>query len=311
MATLQFVHEPVLFDAVLRLLDPQPGETIVDATVGGGGHAAALLSAVGPSGKLLGFDRDPAALSAARERLESVGNPFELFHAPFDRLGQKGLPPVNKVLFDLGVSSPQLDTPQRGFSFRAPGPLDMRMDPTQPRTAREILASAEESALADIFHYYGEERYARRIARAIVRQRATQEIWQNSTDFANFVAGLLPKKAGGIHPATRVFQALRIAVNDELGMLERALPEATKLLVPGGRLGVISFHSLEDRIVKQFFAGGARGCVCPPRQPVCTCGVQPTFERLTTKPVIADEFEIERNPRARSAKLRVALRVRA
>lgn len=309
MATLQFVHEPVLFDAVLRLLDPQPGEVIIDATVGGGGHAAALLSAVGAAGKLYGFDRDPHALAAARERLESVGHPFELFHAPFDRISHLALPAVDKILFDLGVSSPQLDTPQRGFSFRSSGPLDMRMDPTAPRTAREILGTADEVTLADIFHYFGEERYARRIARAIIRHRTMHGVWENSTDFADFIAGLMPRKPGSIHPATRIFQALRIAVNDELGMLERALPGATGLLKAGGRLAVISFHSLEDRIVKQYFVQSSRGCICPPKQPICTCDVQPTLQRVTTKPVTATEQELSQNPRARSAKLRVAERV--
>ncbi|MEB3284180.1 MAG: 16S rRNA (cytosine(1402)-N(4))-methyltransferase RsmH [Candidatus Sericytochromatia bacterium] len=308
---MQFLHEPVLFNEVIRLLDPCPGDVILDATVGGGGHASALLKAVGPQGKVIGFDRDPRALTAAEQRLASVGNPFELIHAPFDAMSHLPLPPVDKILFDLGVSSPQLDSAERGFSFRLKGPLDMRMDPATPQAAQDILRCAEESTLADIFHKYGEERYARRIARAIVRHRLEHPIWSTSTDFAHFLSRLIPSKPGGIHPATRVFQALRIAVNDELGMLERSLPTAVGLLRPGGRVGVISFHSLEDRIVKQFFAQEFQGCTCPPRQPICTCQRQPSLERVTQKPVVAGEEELSRNPRARSAKLRVARRLLA
>jgi 16S rRNA (cytosine1402-N4)-methyltransferase len=299
----------VLLDPVLSWLTPAPGEVVLDGTVGGAGHAAALWHRVAPEGLLIGLDRDPSALEAAGQRLAAVGARHRLHRTTFDRLGELDLPPLDAVLLDVGVSSPQLDVPERGFSFRFGGPIDMRMDPDSPVTAASLLREATEAELVRIFFEFGEERHARRVARAIVAHREGGAWWEDTSDLADFVARVVGRGGASIHPATRVFQALRIAVNDELGMLRRALPAAVQALKPGGRLAVITFHSLEDRIVKQFFQGEARGCVCPPRQPVCTCAHVPTLELVTRKPVVASDDEALANPRARSAKLRVARRV--
>ncbi|MEB3329030.1 MAG: 16S rRNA (cytosine(1402)-N(4))-methyltransferase RsmH [Candidatus Sericytochromatia bacterium] len=306
-----FAHQPVLLDAVLRWLAPAAGQVVLDGTVGGGGHASAIWQGVAPGGQVIGLDRDPAALAAAAQRLDGLGARHQLHRTTFDRLGALGLPPLDAVLLDVGVSSPQLDQPERGFSFRQGGPIDMRMDPDAPLTAAALLREATEAELAQMFFGLGEERHARRVARAIVAHREGGGWWADTAAFADFVARVIGRGGPSIHPATRVFQALRIAVNDELGMLRRALPAAVSALKPGGRLAVITFHSLEDRIVKQFFQGEARGCICPPRQPVCTCTHTPTLELLTRKPVVASDEEARENPRARSAKLRVARRVAA
>jgi 16S rRNA (cytosine1402-N4)-methyltransferase len=311
MAQPEFHHLPVLLDAVLAHLAPRPGEVVLDGTVGGGGHAVELLRRVLPDGWLHGIDRDPAAHEAAGARLRTLSDRFTLHRATFDQLGTLGLPPLDAILLDVGVSSPQLDRPDRGFSFRTAGPLDMRMDPDAPTTAEDLLRDLPEAELARILYEYGEERHSRRIARELVKRRTEGAPFADTLELAGFVQRLVPRDPSGIHGATRTFQALRIAVNDELGMLRRALPAAVAALAPGGRLGVISFHSLEDRLVKQFFQAEAKGCVCPPRIPMCVCGKPPTLAIVTPKPVVATPDEANCNPRARSAKLRVARRLPA
>ena len=259
---------------------------------------------------LLGIDADPAALAAARQRLARFGDRLVLAEDYFDNLAaiahSSAFAAVDGVLFDLGVSSPQLDTPDRGFSFRYDAPLDMRFGPTAARTAAELVNSLPAAELRRIFTQYGEERFAARIARRIAETRARQPI-RTTTQLARIVAEAKPRsRTERIHPATRVFQALRIAVNDELERLRRALPQSVALLRDGGRLAVISFHSLEDRIVKQFMQQQARGCICPPSLPTCVCGRKPILRIITPKPTAASQAEVESNPRARGAKLRAA-----
>ena len=276
---------------VLAELEPKPGETFFDATVGSGGHAEVLSEAVGPEGLVIGCDRDEAILAIARDRLKPLGN-VRLFHAPFARiddvLDECGIERVSGCLFDLGLSSLQLDKPERGFSFMADAPLDMRMDPSAPGpTAADIVSRQSERDLADIFFRYGEERHARRIARTIVHEREREPI-ETTGRLAELVRRSVPRGRERIHPATRVFQALRIVVNDELGQLEVGLEAAARRLEPGGRMAVIGFHSLEDRIVKRFFRSA------------------PNLDVLTRKPVTCSDRERHDNPRARSAKLRAA-----
>ena len=309
MDTPEFQHQPVLLAEVLTWLDQRPGQRFLDGTVGGAGHSAAILERVMPDGCLYGIDQDPTALAVAERRLTATGGAFQLFRANFEAADALGLPPLDGILLDIGVSSPQLDVASRGFSFQRSGPLDMRMNPEGPVTAADLVNQAPEAELARIFHEYGEERYSRRVARAIVKRREEEGPFTDTLELAEFVRRQLPRDPSGIHPATRVFQGLRIAVNDELGVLGRVLPKAVSLLKPGGRLAVISFHSLEDRMVKQFFRDEAKGCVCPPRQPICTCHKPPRLEILTPKPVVASDEEQRCNPRARSAKLRVARRL--
>lgn len=302
-------HLPVLPDEVLTALDPHPGGKFLDGTLGGGGHAALLLRAMGPTGRLYGIDQDPEALQEAQARLAAIGPNFELRRGNFGEVLQTWPPePLDGILLDIGVSSHQLDTPERGFSFWREGPLDMRMDPNAPTTAADLVNQLDERSLADLLFRYGEERMSRPVARAIVERRQRQP-FTTTTELSEVVARVVPRSKDGIHPATRTFQGLRIAVNDELGVLERALPAAVSRLAPGGRLAVITFHSLEDRIVKQFMRAEAKGCVCPPRIPMCVCGKAPTLEVLTSKPVVATPEETERNTRSRSAKLRVARRI--
>ncbi len=302
-------HLPVLYDRVLEFLAPQPGGRYIDATVGAGGHAWGILEASDPDGRLLALDADPAALAVARERLAPFGERVTLMHANFDRLAQvaeeHGFEKVDGILLDLGLSSLQLADAQRGFSFQLEGPLDMRFDPRTRRTAADLVNRLSEEELADLLKRYGEERYARRIARAIVRHRPIR----TTRELAELVARNVPHR-GRIHPATRTFMALRIAVNDELGALERALPQAVGLLRPGGRLAVISFHSLEDRIVKEFFRRESRDCICPPELPACVCDHKAVLELVTRKPVTPSAEEVARNPRSRSARMRVAVRKR-
>lgn len=299
------MHQAVLLDEVIALLQPGPGGVYVDGTVGAGGHAAAILRASQPEGQLFGLDQDQHALEIAKRHLAEFGDRVYLLHANFDQLSQLQLPPADGILLDLGVSSMQLDQPERGFSFQVDGPLDMRMDDTGGDTAADLVNHLGETELADLIYQYGEERYSRRIARAIVKARPIRrtnqlvEIIQKAVPFAG------GKGKARIHPATRTFQALRIAVNDELGALERALPQAIELLKPGGRLAVISFHSLEDRIVKQYFRREAQDCICPPDQPVCTCRHKATVRIITKRPIMPSLAEVNANPRARSAKLRV------
>ncbi|MBN1963511.1 MAG: 16S rRNA (cytosine(1402)-N(4))-methyltransferase RsmH [Anaerolineae bacterium] len=301
-------HIPVLLPDVLALFDVRPGAAIIDATVGAGGHAAALLEAAGPRGRLLGIDQDQGALALAGEWLRGWGGRVTLVHARFDTLAKQAaavnFPAADAILMDLGVSSMHLDDATRGFSFLRDGPLDMRMNVADPGpTAADLVNTLDEDELADLIWKYGEEPQRRRIARAIVQQRP----FTRTTELAKTVESVIKRRPGDkLHPATLTFQALRIVVNDELGALERVLPQAVALLKPGGRLGVISFHSLEDRIVKRFFKQEASDCICPPEQPVCTCGHKATLSLLTRKPIMADEAETTANPRSRSARLRGA-----
>jgi 16S rRNA (cytosine1402-N4)-methyltransferase len=294
---------------VVAALAPRPGGRYLDGTFGGGGHSAALLAASAPDGVVLALDADPAAIARGAALQRQHGDRLRLRQANFADLSavaeEEGLVPLVGILLDLGVSSFQLDEPERGFSFQAEGPLDMRMDPTRGRPASALVNELGEAALADLIYQYGEERAARRIARAIVQARARAPL-RTTTDLARVVAGVLGRPPGGLHPATRTFQALRIAVNDELGALERALAGALDVLAPGGRLAVISFHSLEDRLVKQLFRREATDCLCPPGLPVCVCGHRARLRILTRHPVTPGPAEIAANPRSRSAKLRVA-----
>jgi len=307
----RFEHQPVLVEAVLKWLAPRPDGWYVDATVGGGGHAEAILEAA-PGVHLVAIDRDAEALEAARRRLERFGDRVRFCHACFSRLSdcvrEAGCTEVDGVLFDLGVSSHQIDAPERGFSYRFDGPLDMRMDRRSRITAASLLNTASEEELADIFRTYGEERFARRIARAVVRRREERP-WARTGELADLVNRIVGRRSGGIPPPTRVFQALRIAVNDELRELEYGLREAVGLLRLGGRIVTIAFHSLEDRIVKHFFRDQAAACVCPPWFPECRCGRRPTLRVLTKRPVRPSPQEIERNPRSSAARLRAAERI--
>ncbi len=305
----QFEHLPVLMSEALDLLNVQPNGDVIDATVGGGGHAERVLDLSSPDGKLLGLDADPDAVDVAATRLARFGSRVVLDVSFFDRLTEvsraHGFVGVPAILFDLGVSSWQLDAEHRGFSFQSNGPLDMRLGPDAPQSAADIVNNASEQELSRIFFEYGEERYARRIARRIVGRRE-QAVFINTGDLADLVVRTVPGRQHRIHPATRVFQALRIAVNDELGRLERALPQALSLIRNGGRLVVISFHSLEDRIVKRFFRSEEAGCICPPEVPICVCGHEPRLRIVTRKPIRPSPAEVEANPRSRSARLRAA-----
>ena len=304
------LHHPVLLSETLELLAPRSGDVVVDATLGAGGHAESLLEAIAPGGTLLGIDRDPAALKYAGERLARFGQSFKAIHGNHADLRQlmesSRIETVDRILFDLGLSSIQLDDAQRGFAIRTDGPLDMRMDPTSGRAAREIVAEADERELAGLLWRFGEERRSRAIARAIVAARAECPI-ETTSQLAQLVERVLGPAARRyrIHPATRSFQALRIAVNGELEYLESAIADAVTLLQTGGRLAVVSFHSLEDRIVKKTFRGLANRCSCPPRLPVCGCGKKDQVRIVTKKIVTPTDDEIGSNPRARSAKLRV------
>lgn len=301
------MHKPVLLTEVIAALQPHPGGIYIDGTVGAGGHAAATLEVSAPDGQLYGLDQDESALALAGERLSDFGDRVHLLHANFDQLQQHQIPPADGILLDLGVSSMQFDQSERGFSFQADGPLDMRMDSSAEETAADLINHLSERDLADLIYRYGEERQSRRIARAIVQDRP----FERTQELADLIARVVRPRKGGqrgrskIHPATRTFQALRIAVNDELGVLERVLPQAIAQLAPGGRLAIISFHSLEDRIVKKYFQQEARDCICPPEQPVCTCRHKATIHIITKKPITPSLAEIDSNPRARSAKLRV------
>jgi 16S rRNA (cytosine1402-N4)-methyltransferase len=303
-------HQPVLLAEVLDGLALKPGALVIDGTLGAGGHAEAMLEATAPTGHLLGIDRDGSALETAKTRLARFAGRLQVWHGSYADMGQAaaetGFEAVDAVLLDLGLSSLQLDDPRRGFAFRYDAPLDMRFDRRTPQTAADLVNDLPEEELAELIRDYGEERYARRIARAIVSARPLHSTSALQEVIARAVP---PARHERIHPATRTFQALRIAVNDELGMLERGLPQAVDLLKPGGRLAVISFHSLEDRIVKQFVRREAADCICPPEQPVCTCDHQARLRPVSRKPVTADAAEVARNPRARSAKLRVAERL--
>ena len=307
-----FRHAPVLLKECIAALDIRPDGIYVDGTLGGGGHSFEIARRL-TTGRLIGIDRDETALAAAEERLEPFGARVTLVKSNFDRLGEildeLGVGGADGMLFDLGVSSPQLDEADRGFSYMADAPLDMRMDRTGSLTAREIVNLWPEEELKRILYAYGEERYAPRIAAAIVRRRQEKEI-ESTLELAEVIRSAMPAAARREkqHPAKRSFQAIRIAVNDELGSVERMLVSAPDRLNKGGRLCVISFHSLEDRLVKQAIHKRVDGCTCPKSLPVCVCGFKQTLKTVGGV-VTASEEELERNPRARSAKLRVAERV--
>jgi 16S rRNA (cytosine1402-N4)-methyltransferase len=311
---VSFSHLPVLPEEVLALLDPAPGGIYLDGTVGGGGHARLILEASVPDGRLIGLDRDPSALRKAAEVLAPFGDRVVLRHRNFSEaagvLSELGISGLDGMLLDLGVSSHQLDEASRGFSFRGEAPLDMRMDPASGPTAADLVNTAAAEELARIFREFGEERWAGRIARRIVQVRQQHPL-TTTRQLAELVRDAVPggKAPARIHPATRVFQALRIQVNQELEHISRGIAEAIDLLNPGGRLVVISFHSLEDRIVKRFFQEEAKGCICPPRLPTCVCNHRPSLELLTRKGVRASDAEVEANPRARSAVLRAVRRI--
>lgn len=307
---MEFKHQPVLLAQTLASLNLHSGGLYVDGTLGGGGHSQAILAATEPDGRLIGLDRDDEALAAATARLQPFGERFRPLKANFADIAQvlaaENIAQVDGVLLDIGVSSYQLDEPARGFSYMQDGPLDMRMDRRGGQTAADLLAEIDETDLADIIYRYGEEKFSRRIARRLVEARARQPI-TGTAQLAELVAAAIPaakRRQEKQHPAKRTFQALRIAVNDELGALEKGLAGAFAVLKSGGRLSVITFHSLEDRIVKNYFASLAKGCECPPEFPVCVCGKKPQGRLLWRKPQTADEAELADNPRARSAKLR-------
>jgi 16S rRNA (cytosine1402-N4)-methyltransferase len=296
-------------------LRPRRGGFYVDGTLGAGGHAAGILQASSPDGHLLGLDVDPDAIALASRRLAGFGARLVIHRASYRSLSEQlkdlDWPPVDGILLDLGASSMQFDTPARGFSFQQEAPLDMRFDPQQPISAADLVNELAEAELAEIIYRYGEERKSRQVARAIVKARPLQTTRELAQVVARAVsAGRKSSPGEGhIHPATRTFQALRIAVNDELGALEAVLPQAVAALAPGGRLAVIAFHSLEDRIVKNYFRQESRDCLCPPRQPVCTCGHHAVIRQVTRRPIRPERAEIEHNPRARSARLRVAEKI--
>src|ERR687888_885283 len=306
-------HVPVLAEEVREALAVEPGETVVDATFGAGGHAELLAAGLRGEGKVIAIDRDPSArayFDRFRRRTAVQGRFLRgEFSLVLEQLASNGVR-ADAVLFDLGVSSMQIDQPERGFSYAADAPLDMRMDPNAEVSARELVNEASERDLTSIFRDYGEERYARQIARAIGRRRREQP-FERTGELVETIKAAIPAPArfGDGHPAKRVFQALRIAVNDELGALEAALPAAVEMLRTGGRLAGISFHSLEDRIVKRFLREQERGCVCPPEFPICVCGREPVLRSLTRKPVRPTPRETAQNPRASSARLRTARKV--
>jgi 16S rRNA (cytosine1402-N4)-methyltransferase len=310
LVDMDIVHVPVLAGELVAALDPRPGDVAVDCTFGGGGHARLVAERLGPEGELIAIDRDPAAL----ERFEGLAAELQcrarFIHAPFaealEQLLDEGVV-ADVALFDLGMSSMQVDTRARGFSYAYDAPLDMRMDPDDELSAADVVNHWDERRLATLFRDYGEERYARPIARAIVRARDRSPL-HTTTVLVDVVVRAVPAPArfAGGHPAKRVFQAIRIAVNDELAQLDAALPEAWRLLRAGGRFAGISFHSLEDRRVKRFLAARAQGCICPPDLPVCACGRVPEAELLTRRGVTPTPGEIAANPRASSARMRAA-----
>jgi len=308
-------HRPVLYQEVLNALQPMPGGCYVDGTLGAGGHAWGILQASSPDGKLFGLDLDPEALELARLYLAEFGKRAIIQQASYASLAEQlkriNWSHIDGAMLDLGVSSMQLDTANRGFSFRTRGFLDMRFDPGDPTSAADLVNGLSERELADLIHQYGEERHAKRIAKAIVAARPIRDTLQLASVISSAVSGKGRSQAGAerIHPATRTFQALRIAANDELSALERFLPQATQALISGGRLAVIAYHSLEDRIVKKFFRRESSDCICPPDIPVCICGHRAVLQELTRHPIRPGKAEIERNPRARSARLRIASKI--
>jgi 16S rRNA (cytosine1402-N4)-methyltransferase len=307
----ELAHYPVMRKEVLEFLSPKAGEKILDCTIGGAGHASALLTEIGPEGFLWGIERDPRTLELATRRLSAVGYPFELIHGNFAELSHwadaYSIPPLDGILMDLGTSIFQLKEAERGFSLLSDGPLDMRMNPQENTpSAADLVNTLGVNELKSLFKEFGEERFAGRIARWIVELR-TSVPFTRTRQLADLVAKHIPQR-DKIHPATRIFQALRIAVNQEYKALEDVLPAAVQLLKPGGKIAVISFHSGEDRRVKQAFREMSQTCVCPPRQPICNCNTQPLLER-PRKMQVPGKSEVQENPPSRSAKLRTAYRI--
>lgn len=307
-----FAHVSVLLREALEWLRPEPGGRYIDGTLGGGGHSEAILMASAPDGQVLGLDRDAQAVAAARQRLSRFGDRLIDRQMSFADAGaaltEIGWGRVDGIILDLGISSWQIDTPERGFSFRLDGPLDMRMDRRQPLDARALVNGAPEEELARIFRDYGEEPQARRIAARIAVERKLRPI-ERTDELARLVEVAKGGRRRDHHPATQVFQALRIAVNRELDELERFLADGFERLRPGGRMAIIAFHSLEDRLVKNAFRQWSRACLCPPRALICRCGWSAKVKLLTKRPVVPSESEISANPRARSAKLRAVERL--
>ena len=310
---MAFVHQSVLLMPAVEALAIRPDGIYLDGTLGGAGHSYEIASRL-TTGRLIGLDRDEVALAAARERLKPFSDRVTLVHSNFQALSavldDLGIAKVDGMLFDLGVSSPQLDDKERGFSYMADAPLDMRMDRSEGLTAYDVVNTYDQESLKRILYTYGEERYAPKIAAAIVKRRAEKPI-ETTLELAELIRAAMPPQAlrEKQHPAKRSFQAIRIAVNDELTAVERMLVSAIDRLNPGGRLAVITFHSLEDRLVKSAMQEAAKGCICPKEFPVCVCGRTPKVKILTRHPIVADEAELAENPRARSAKLRVAERI--
>ena len=308
-----FHHISVLLEECLEGLDIKPDGIYVDGTLGGAGHSSHIVQRL-TTGKLIGIDRDPVALEASSKRLESYKDRVTLVHSNFCKMKQVmenlGIPGVDGILLDLGVSSPQLDDGERGFSYMADAPLDMRMNSQDKLSAYEVVNTWSQDELKRILFDYGEERYAPRIASAICRRREEKPI-ETTLELVDVIRSAMPPQAlrEKQHPAKRSFQAIRIAVNDELGSVEKAMQDAIPLLNPGGRLAVITFHSLEDRIVKNAMAEAAKGCTCPPNFPVCVCGKKPIVKIISRKPIVATDEDLEVNPRSRSAKLRVCERL--
>ena len=314
-------HIPVLREEVLTYLNPKSGRLYVDATVGAGGHSLSILQKSAPTGQLIGIDQDDLALSKCEKRLRGFKDRFKLIQGNFsdlhDLLALHDVSGVDGVIFDLGVSSIQLDTPERGFSFKHKGPLDMRMNQQMPISASDIVNDSTAESLMKIFKEYGEERYAKAIAQRIVESRSVEPI-TTTQQLTQIVESVIPRKPRyrkgdlqqkRIHPATRVFQALRIKVNDELKNLKQGIDAAVSVLNKDGCLCMISFHSLEDRIVKQRFQFYAKNCICSPKAPICVCNHQQKLKVITRRPILTGANEIDVNPRSRSAKLRVAVRV--
>ena len=309
---MEFRHKSVLLEESIDALQIKPDGIYVDGSLGGGGHSYEICRRLSGNGRLIGIDQDAAAIAAATKRLEEFKDRVTIVRSNYcdmkKELGKLGITSVDGVILDLGVSSYQLDEAERGFTYREDAPLDMRMDQSQPLSAREIVNEWSEDELTRILRDYGEENWARQIARVICDRRADAPI-ERTSQLVAIVDAAIPKKLrakDGSHPARRTFQALRIAVNDELGELPPMLRAAEKNLKPGGRLAVITFHSLEDRIVKRELQALATGCTCPPEFPVCVCGKKPKMKLITRKPIVSGEEELNENPRARSAKLRVA-----
>ncbi len=307
--TAAYNHEPVLLEESISALQIQRGGRYIDCTVNGGGHAAAILEESSPGGQLLGIDADPEAIRIVKEKFKSYGNSVILVNENFRYLesicNRYSFRPVHGIIFDLGMSSLQLEASGRGFSFQQDAPLDMRFSPRQSLTAADIVNTYPEGELARLLEEYGEEYRGRQIARRIVEKRPLR----STLELSRVVEGAVGGRRGKIHPATKTFQALRIAVNEELDSLEIALQQALNLLGSGGRLVVISFHSLEDRLVKEFLRRESQGCICPPSAPVCICGHKPNLKIVTRKAISPSQSEIQANPRSRSAKMRVGERI--